>query len=469
MTFSLYTRLIGAFLLIAVVAVALVSLFIRQANISDLRRVVLERERQTLARELADHYATERSWTNVRQGVDRVLGVRAGPREGGAPTGSSEGPPAVGGPPRSLGLPAVADADGVVVLPLSDFQLGTTVSPAVLAVDGTAIVVDGQRVGWVLLLPARDQPGAEEQIYVERTNRALLLGSAGAVVVAFALGLFLARRMTAPLQALTVAASRIAHGDLEQQVVVRSRDEIGQLGLAFNQMSQEIALQTQLRRQMTADVAHDLRTPLTTIAGYVEAFEEGALQPTPERLRLLSTEVTNLQQLVSDLRMLSQADAGELRLNLQPMPPAALVERAASAHRRRAEQSGIELHVAASTNGAHVNVDEARMARVFDNLVDNAVQHTPAGGRIVLAADAEGDSIVFRVRDSGKGIPAEDVAHVFDRFYRADKARGSDGHSGLGLAIVRALVEAHGGSVRAASQLGQGTEMVAVLPAVHAT
>jgi signal transduction histidine kinase len=463
---SLYTRLVAAFLVIAVFAVALVSLFIHQANISDLRRVVLARERERIADELADFYAERRSWDGVRQRVDALLGTRA-PAVNGAPPGPNAPPPKAGGPSRTLGFPAVADADAVIVLPLSDFPTGTRVQPAVLESDATPIVVDGQRVGWVLLLPARDAPGAEELIYVERTTRALLLGSIGALVVALALGLFLARRMTAPLRALTTAAGRMARGELGPQVAVRSQDEIGQLATAFNQMIQELALQTQLRRQMTADIAHDLRTPLTTIAGYVEAFEDGALAPTPDRLKLLATEVSHLQQLVGDLRMLSQADAGELHLNLQPLAPAPLVERAASAHQRRADQRGIQLAVAGTTNGTRVLVDEARMARVLDNLVDNAVQHTPPGGRIVLEVGAEPNAVLFTVRDSGAGIPPEDVPHVFDRFYRADRARGADGHSGLGLAIVRALVEAHGGTVRAASRLGEGTEIVAVLPAVH--
>jgi two-component system sensor histidine kinase BaeS len=460
---SLNARLIGAFALIAIVAVALVALFMQQANIGGLRRIVLERERAVLAESLAEFYGRAGSWQNVRQHVDSTLGVRSAAR-----AGDTGGPPTKGGPPRTAALPAVVDADGIVVLPISDYPLGTQVPPAVLASDASPVVVGGQRVGWVLLLPPRDSLGPEEAIYIERTNRALWLGSLGGIVVALMIGLFLARRMTAPLRALTDAAGRMAAGHLEQQVPVQSRDEIGQLATAFNQMSQEVALQTQLRRQMTADIAHDLRTPLTSIAGYVEAFEEGDLEPTPERLKLVATEVQHLQQLVSDLRMLSQADAGELRLNLQALPPVALVERAAAAHRRNAEQRGVELRVAASVNGAEVYVDEARMARVFDNLVDNAIQHTPEGGRIVLEVAAAADEVIFTVRDSGKGIAPEDVPHVFNRFYRADKARGSDGHSGLGLAIVRALVEAHGGSVRAASRVGVGTEMIAVLPANHA-
>jgi signal transduction histidine kinase len=455
---SLSARLTGAFLAIAVVAVALVALFMQQTNVTELRRAVLQRERESLAQSLAGFYAAERSWANVRGHIDPLLGVRPPPKPeaGQAPRT---------GPARTSGLPAVVDADGVVVLPLSEFPRGSEVPREVLDREGTPVMVDGQRVGWVLLFPIRDRPGPEELIYVERTNRALLLGSLGAVLVALMIGLFLARKMTAPLRALTEAAGRMAAGDLEQEVPVRSRDELGRLAVAFNQMSREIAVQTRLRRQMTADIAHDLRTPLTSIAGYVEAFEEGDLEPTPERLKLVATEVQHLQQLVSDLRMLSQADAGELRLNLQALPPLSLVERAAAAHRRHAEEQGVALRVAASVNGAQVKVDEARFARVFDNLVDNAVQHTPSGGEIVLSVAEASDKIVFTVRDTGPGIPPEHVGHVFDRFYRADQARGGDGHSGLGLAIVRALVEAHGGTVHAESELGRGTAMVATLPA----
>ena len=457
---SLSARLTGAFLAIAVVAVALVALFMQQTNVTELRRAVLRHEREFLAESLAEFYGANRSWANVRGHIDPLLGVRPPPK----PSPGQAGPPR-DGPSRVSGLPAVVDADGVVVLPLAEFPRGSEVPREVLERDGTPIIVEGQRVGWVLLYPIRDRPGPEEQLYVERTNRALLLGSVGAVLVALMIGLFLARKMTAPLRQLTEAASRMAAGDLEQSVPVRSRDELGRMATAFNQMSSEIARQTRLRRQMTADIAHDLRTPLTSIAGYVEAFEEGDLEPTPDRLKLVATEVQHLQQLVSDLRMLSQADAGELKLNMQALPPLALVERAAAAHRRHAEEQGVALRVDANVNGAQVRVDEARFARVFDNLVDNAVQHTPRGGEIVLSVAEAANGVVFTVRDTGAGIPAEDVGHVFDRFYRADKARGSDGHSGLGLASVRALVAAHGGTVHAESEVGKGTAMVATLPA----
>jgi signal transduction histidine kinase len=463
---SLRIKLAGAFLAIALVTVALVALVIERLSIAPLSQTVAERERAYLATGLAEFYAHNRSWDNIRPTMNRLLT--------GAPPGASNAQPAPGGPdptlgpPALFGVPAVVDAGGVVVLPIAAYPRGSVVPPDVLARDGTPILVDGQRVGWVLSVSQSAQVTRDQAVFVELTRRALALGSAGGMAAALVIGLVLAQTMTGPLRRLTDAARRMAQGSLEQEVAVRSRDELGRLAAAFNHMSREVAAQTRLRRQMAADIAHDLRTPLTAVAGYLEAMEAGDLAPTRERLRLVYGEVQRLEAMVADLRLLSQADARELRLNLQPLPAAAVVERAVAAHRRRAEQRGILLLVGETAAHAQVRVDEARMARVFDNLVDNALEHTPAGGRIEVAAGASGDRVVFTVRDTGPGVPPDKLPHLFDRFYRADESRGADRHSGLGLAIVRALVEAHGGTVRAASRPGEGTEMIATLPALPA-
>jgi signal transduction histidine kinase len=472
MALSLRTQLIGAFLLIAVVTAGLGALVIQQTSIARLADEVAQRERQFFATQLAEFYRQNNSWENVRPTVNRLLTGGNPLQPGQAPSppgaGANSGPGAApAAPPALFGLPAVIDRDRVVVLPIAEFPSGMTVPPDVLARLATPIVLDGQRVGWVLTVQGDAHSLRQQGVFVEITYRALLAGSVGGIATALLIGLILAHGLTAPLRKLTVAARRMAQGDLEQSVPVTSGDEIGRLAATFNQMSQELTMQTRLRRQMAADIAHDLRTPLTAIAGYVEAMEEGDLEPTTARLHLVSTEVQRLQDMVSDLRVLSQADAGELRLNLQNLSAAALVERAAEAHRHRAARRGIELVIDAPAGGVQVRVDEARMARVFDNLVDNAVEHTPEGGRIVLSVAATPRDVAFSVRDSGQGVEAEKLPHLFDRFYRADEARGADRHSGLGLAIVRALVEAHGGTVRAESQLGDWTEMVATLPAAE--
>jgi signal transduction histidine kinase len=288
------------------------------------------------------------------------------------------------------------------------------------------------------------------------------------MVLALVLGLLLARTLTLPLRALTRASQGIARGELEQQVKVTSQDEIGQLARAFNRMSLEVARVNLLRKQMTADIAHDLRTPLTVIAGYIESMRDGVLAPTTERLALIYAEIERLQTMVGDLRMLSQADAGELALNPQSVSPAALLERSATLFQHKAEQQGVTLSVAAPADVPDILVDEARLMQVLDNLLSNALRFTPAGGKIRLAARAEKDRLILTVKDTGSGIAPEELPSIFDRFYRAEKSRHAEaGESGLGLAIVKALVEVHGGRVWAESPPGEGATIFLEFPIIR--
>jgi signal transduction histidine kinase len=330
---------------------------------------------------------------------------------------------------------------------------------------GVPVTVDGKQVG--LIITAQRQPGfnAPENLFLQRTNQALIWASAGALLVSIVMGILLARTLVHPLQALTVAARKIEGGELEQTVAVKSEDEIGQLASAFNHMSQEVSRVNQQRRQMTADIAHDLRTPLTVIAGYVESMRDGVLQPTVERYSIIYTEIEHLQNLVGDLRMLSQVDAGELPLHKQTIGVKGMLERAIAPFEHHAQQQGVSLVVEAGDNLPDVQVDEARMAQVFSNLLSNALVYTSEGGKITLTASQFDQKVELTVRDTGTGIAPEEIPLIFERFHRADKSRHSEGgESGLGLAIVKALVEAHGGSVRAESALGEGTSITLTLP-----
>ena len=283
--------------------------------------------------------------------------------------------------------------------------------------------------------------------------------------MALIIGVLLARALVKPLQALTVAAGNIARGQLEQQVQVNSTDEIGQLANAFNRMSQEVWRVHQQRKQMTADIAHDLRTPLTVIAGYVESMRDGVLKPTTERFSLMYGEIERLQNLVDDLRMLSQVDAGELPLHPQAVAPRALLEQAAAPFMLRAGQQKVGLSVRTDENLPNIRVDEGRMMQVFGNLITNSLRYTPEGGQIELSASALNGRVLLVVQDTGTGIEPDDLPFIFDRFRRADKSRHTDaGKSGLGLAIVKALVEAHSGTVRAESVHSEGTRIEISLP-----
>jgi signal transduction histidine kinase len=227
---------------------------------------------------------------------------------------------------------------------------------------------------------------------------------------------------------------------------------------AFNQMSADLGRSNQLRRQMTADIAHDLRTPLTVIGGYTESLRDGVLEPNPERFDVMHLQVQYLMHLVEDLRTLSLADAGELKLNLQRLPPQTLLEQTVSAFSHQANQRQITLCMEAEPGLPEIAVDEIRMAQVLGNLVSNALRYTPDGGHIVLAAHRQSPHIVLSVQDDGAGISPDAVPHVFERFYRADAARQGEAESGLGLAIAKSLVEAHGGMMTVTSQgIAQGS------------
>ncbi len=225
-----------------------------------------------------------------------------------------------------------------------------------------------------------------------------------------------------------------------------------------NRMSLEVNRVNMLRRQMTADIAHDLRTPLTVIAGYIEAMRDGVLQPTEQRLSLIYAEIERLQDLVTDLRMLSQADAGELPLHPQQIDVMQLLERTTEVFCHHAEQQDVDLQVEISEEVPDILVDEARMMQIMDNLISNALQYTPAGGKILLGAKKSNNHVDITVKDTGEGIIEDELPFIFDHFHRADKSRHQEsGGSGLGLSIVKALVEAHCGRVWAESTPGAGT------------
>jgi signal transduction histidine kinase len=256
---------------------------------------------------------------------------------------------------------------------------------------------------------------------------------------------------------MTEATVEIAHGKLGRQVKVRSKDELGELASSFNQMSLDLERATLARRQMTADIAHDLRSPLSVISGYAEALSDGKLLGTPEVYTILNQETKHLNTLVEDLRLLSLADAGELSLLLQLISPQVILDRVAARYAVSARQKDITLRVESDAGLPEIKVDVERMQQVFDNLVVNAFRYTPAGGDVVLSAQADDQGVRLQVRDNGSGIAAEDLPHIFDRFYRGDKSRVENGESGLGLAIAKSIVEAHGGTITVESTLGLGT------------
>ena len=358
---------------------------------------------------------------------------------------------------------ALADENGRIVLPAGNYEMGDVVPQAALD-QGSTILVDEVR-GWHRSDHREPTPdGRAGGALPSRTNLGLLYAALGGLALALVLGIVLARALTHPIRDLTTAIHSMAAGDFKQQVEIRSQDELGELAAAFNQMSAELDRLQSARRRMTADIAHDLRNPLTVIGGYVESMREGVLEPTPERLQTVQAEVKHLERLVEDLRTISQAEAGELSLNREALSPPGCWKACGIPTGRWPRSSTSRCAWMADAGLPDIRVDPDRMAQVLGNLISNSLRYTPAQGGIVLSAQRHAASVILSVKDTGQGIAPEALPYVFDRFYREDSSRSRGDESGLGLAIAKSIVEAHGGSIAAESAPGLGTTITIKLP-----
>ncbi len=289
----------------------------------------------------------------------------------------------------------------------------------------------------------------------------LLWTGIGAAALGTILVWLLSQRTLAPLQGLGATARRLGRGDLSQRAETAGPTEVRQLADSFNAMAVELEEAEHLRRNLTADIAHELRTPTSNIQGYLEAIRDGLFQPTPETIGTLHEQALLLSRLVDDLRLLAQADAGELHLERSRTQVGELLQSVIEGLRPRAEAKGVDLRLETDPSLPPLHLDPTRIAQVVGNLLENAITHTPEGGRVTVSAHTAANAVNVSVADTGPGIAPEDLPRLFDRFYRADPSRSrSTGGTGLGLTIARRMVEAHGGSIEAESVVGQGSRFI---------
>lgn len=267
------------------------------------------------------------------------------------------------------------------------------------------------------------------------------------------------RRTAGPIGGVMDAAQRISEGDLSARARVQGPADVRDLASAFNRMAERLERNEQQRRDLLADVAHELRTPLSVIRARVEGMRDGLYRERGEHLGLIEEETVVMARLLDDLQLLSNAEAGALRLHLEPAEPRELLEAVQTAYGTHADQAGVRFLVETDPNLPEIEVDRVRIGEVLSNLVSNALRHTPEGGSVVISASRDAVGVAFAVRDTGEGVPPEDLPHVFERFTKAPDSRGT----GLGLAIAKGLVEAHGGTISAESQPGTGTTIRFVL------
>jgi signal transduction histidine kinase len=317
--------------------------------------------------------------------------------------------------------------------------------------------------------------GLDRDLYTNfRTavTEALVLAGVAAFLAALVVSIFVSRRVVLPVQEMMAASRRIAAGHYSERVAVPDDvdvddlDELSQLALSFNQMAATLDRTEARRMELIGDVAHELRTPLASIKGYMEGLIDGILPAEAATFQQVYREADRLQRLVSDLQALSRVEAGSFELNLKPTPVARLVEATVARLGRQFEEKGVALETDVSPDLPLVRADEDRIGQVLLNLVGNALQYTPAGGHVHVRAQREGDHVRVAVTDTGLGLRPEHLPHVFERFYRVDRSRSrAGGGSGVGLTIARHLVEAHGGLIQAASEgPGRGSTFSFTLP-----
>ena len=444
---SITTKLIFAFLSIGIVSVTIIFITARWNTRQEFIRFLSDQDRTNIVAQLSNYYEENGTWVGAN-----IILYQTG------------GPPGPGNHPRRIPF-TLTDQNGTVLIPNERYQAGDKVSSSDLK-NGVAISENGRVVGLLVPMPAPSFQGQPRELeFIERINMTLLYGALIGAVIALLLGIFLSRSLTRPIRELTRATHAVSEGDLSQQVPVRSSDELGELARAFNKMSSELSRSVNARRQMTADIAHELRTPLSLILGHAEAVHDGVLPPSPENFEIIREEATRLEHLVNDLRTLSLADAGELSIQTQTVDPQRLVNEVSSLYQYQAQKKNISFVLDVAAALPNVEVDPGRMIQVLTNILDNALRHTPEGGKIVLVAQEVGEQVELSVQDSGPGLEVEDIDRIFERFYRADAARQrEDGGSGLGLAIARSIVQAHGGQLTAESEPGKGLKVRILLP-----
>lgn len=445
MIYRLWFRLLVAFALVIVVAIGTVYGFVSRGIRGEIERYeeisgqihIVETQEV-----LADHYHEYGSWEGVQYVAgnrsaaygSRIIltdlaGVVIADSQEEWRTGQQYEPPPTDGPPGSYFVVFSEDWEEAITLTLY-------MDPLELEADDAG----------------------SPRAFAEAIGRFLIWGGVLAVAIALLLTLVLSRRMSSPIGALATTARRFGRGELSQRVRLKEKGEVQELAQAFNAMAADLEHAEQLRRNLVADVAHELRTPLSNIQGYLEAIHDGLIKPDAATIRSLNEEAALLSRLVDELQELSLAEAGELKLVFQTEDIADLIKQTVASWQPQVAAKDMSLSLDLPERLPPVEIDWQRVSQVLHNLLENAVSHTGKGGTIVVAAARQDRWVEVSVSDTGEGIPAADLPNIFERFYRVDRSRArATGGSGLGLTIAKRLVEAHGGEIKVKSEMGRGS------------
>lgn len=457
-------KLIAAFFLLVLVTIGIFVVVTLRQTTQEVRNFI-SRSGMTGSEDvvlaLEEYYGHHGTW----EGVEKVLRTASRfPRRGmwGQRVGPKQGNP-MEIPPSNLRL---ADTDGYLIAQTRDSDLAGENRLTQLEIRrAVPLEIRGKIEGYLLPDTAQVFTTANEFSLLSRLNRAAIIAVVAAGMVAVLLALLLSYSLVRPVRALTKAASSLAKGDLSQRVQAIGRDELATLGQTFNQMAESLQVAEKSRRAMTADIAHELRTPLAVQRAHLEAIEDGVYPISLESLATIEEQNHLLTRLVEDLRTLAMADAGQLDLQITPIDYPDLINRVSRRYQPQAAERRIEIELSLDEDCPLLPVDSQRIQQILHNLLSNALRYSPDGGQITLTLICQLNHASLTVRDSGPGIPGDAIQNIFERFYRVDKSRTrSEGGTGLGLSIARKIAQAHGGDLTASNYPDGGAIFTLLLP-----
>ena len=452
MRIPIRNKLIATYLFISVLTALVIYLLIYFTSEQRVNMLTRDYQLKEMSQEVYHWYAAEQNW----EGFPDYFKTLHPPPPKGERAKEEEGVS------KRHGL---VTGERKALMRYLNFMPGDVIPEAHLS-DATPVVYKGETIAWIIPPEVVGiSLNSEMQVFLDNTQDVLLIAIAISILISLLMGILLAKIALKPVESLTLASSAIASGELRQQVHTYADDEIGDLSRSFNNMSQDLVKADKQRRQLTADITHDLGTPVQVISGYVEMAQECGLELNSERVDIISSELEHIRRLLNDMSLLAKTDAKTLSLYLAPTSIKPLLQRIVRLYQQPCGEQKIKLALELAEMLPVIELDEERMVQVLGNLISNAIRYTPEGGGIKVEAYSDGSLLSLVVADNGCGIQAEDLPFIFDRFYRSDNSRaGTSGKMGLGLSISQGLVEMQGGGIRVESDGISGSRFIIEFP-----
>jgi two-component system sensor histidine kinase BaeS len=454
---SISLKIILVLVIVSLIGALFTTIYIQSRTRKAFDAYIKDQDQFALADLLTQHFEDFSSWENADLLFQDFYRIKLPNTPGGGPGGKNSNRPGENLVPPPFVL---TDPDGNVLVSMTNhpgFLIGDQIDQKDLN-KSLSLEINDVVEAFLVPVPATPNRNSMQQSFLGTVQQGLVISSLVTLLIALVLGGILITSFTRPIRKLADGTERIASGELGYQVEIESEDELGKLAKSFNNMSADLQNADQLRKQMTADIAHDLRTPLSILHGYTEAISEGKLAGNPEIYQAMHSQTRHLNYLIEDLRTLSMLDSEKVNFQLENIDPTRILTQTQTAFLPLVAQNDLNLSLDLKGDLPRVTLDPDRLIQILGNLISNAINILPTGGNIWLKAWQEGGTLVIEVKDDGPGIAEEDQPLIFNRHYKVDQSRGQDqGSSGLGLAIAKKLVEAQGGKIRVASTRGDGT------------